>query len=552
MADQNDLLERLIDEATQQQRQNLSESKRLAEEALALSEALANPTGQVLALRLLAAVDLQQGRMDEGATTLERALTIARHVGEAAPLSACLHTKGWLHHARGELLEAVLLYREAIALRMSPGEEIGRANTYNLLGITFRELGDFEQALRSYAQARELHRRQNNPSGEGNCLNNLGTLEGDRKCYPEALRYYQEALECGRACGDLLQETVSLYNIAHQYVLMGQPHRAVAFARLSRSCARRLNSPGQIAMGRLLDGMVSCARRLFPRAERSLLAALAQSQELKDTHTELRILNELGNLYLNWQKPLEAQRYLESCLGLGEAMQANLQLATCHEYLVEAMEQQQNYERALFHHREFYRLERQRFDGVADKQRLALRMSLDIERTEREAVAHQQRNAELEELTRRDSMTGLYNHRAFHELLGESLKAGDPLALLLLDVDHFKPYNDAFGHPAGDEVLQKLAQILQESIRKSDIAARYGGEEFAIILKGDPAQFAYDSALRLGKIVRETVFPHRKITLSIGVALATPGGTSAHLVAAADAALYRAKKSGRDCWAKAA
>jgi diguanylate cyclase (GGDEF)-like protein len=121
-----------------------------------------------------------------------------------------------------------------------------------------------------------------------------------------------------------------------------------------------------------------------------------------------------------------------------------------------------------------------------------------------------------------------------------------------MDVDHFKSFNDTFGHPAGDEVLKLLAQILQQSIRKSDIVARYGGEEFAIVLRGDPAQHAHDSALRLGEIVRENRFPHRKITISIGVAVATEGGTPAQLVAAADAALYQAKNHGRDCWAMAA
>ncbi|MCX6366041.1 MAG: diguanylate cyclase [Armatimonadetes bacterium] len=547
MPERNESLELLLTEATQMERKNLVKARVLAEEALRRCQAENYSSGSVYALRLLGGIDLQQGKREEAAAFLEQGLVLARSLGDAALISACLYTQGHLFYMAGALSEAVLNFHEVVTLRLSLGLETPLAHAYNVLGVVYRELGNYDQALSYHSKSREIHRAQKDVFGEATSLNNLGSLEGDRKHYAGALRYYQESLVCAQKVQDLSSEVSAFYNIAHTHVLMEQPKKAVVFARQARRGARALGNPGQLLNVRLLDGIVYCALGRFPRAERSLLWALSQTRDLQDPRMELRVLNELGNLYLNWKRPEEAQRHLESCLKLGEAMQANLQLTTCHEYLVEAMEQQQNFECALFHHREFYRLERQRFDRETDQQRLALRMSLDIERTEREAVAQQERNAELEELTRRDSMTGLYNHRAFHEFLAEYLAEGEPLALLLLDVDHFKSYNDAFGHPAGDEVLQQLAQLLQESIRKSDTAARYGGEEFAIILRGEPAESAYESALRLVRVVREAKFPHRKITLSIGVALATVGITTVQLVAKADAALYQAKHAGRDC-----
>jgi diguanylate cyclase (GGDEF)-like protein len=284
----------------------------------------------------------------------------------------------------------------------------------------------------------------------------------------------------------------------------------------------------------------------FSLSERFLLTTLTQARDLQDNQLEIRVLSELGQLYLKWGRLQEAQGYLEQGLQLGTVMQADLHLQTCHENLVKVREQQHNFERALFHHREFYRLERARFNATAEKQRLALRMSLDIERTERESVQQQQRNAELEELTRRDSMTGLYNHRAFQEILRDFLSKERPLALLLLDVDQFKSYNDTYGHPSGDAVLQRLAQVLQESIRTGDIAARYGGEEFALIILGDSLKSAQEIATRLGAIVREASFPHRQITVSIGGAVATAGISPDRLIMKADAALYQAKHAGRD------
>ncbi|MBB6051383.1 tetratricopeptide repeat-containing diguanylate cyclase [Armatimonas rosea] len=552
MSQTNEALDQLLAEATQWERRSLTQAQVLAQEALRRCQEEDYASGCVYAQRLLAGIALQEGRMDEAAQRLEEGLALARPLGDPAPISACLYTRGWLLYSQGALWEAIASYSEAATLRAGPGLETPRANTFNAMGIVYRELGDYDQSLACYSQARALFRQVKDVFGEGTTLNNLGLLEADWKSYTNALRYYHETLECALACGDLMLQTSAYYNIALAHILLDEPWHSVPFARHARRTARVLGNPSWRINARLLDGMVYCALRRFPRAERSLLWALQETRTLPDNQLELRVLNELGNLYLRWQRPHEARGHLERCLELAGAMQANLQLVTCHEYLVETMELLQDFERALYHHKEFHRMERQRFDSVTEKQRLMLRMSLDIERREREAARQRERNRELEELTRRDSMTGLYNHRAFQEFLRESLAREKPLALLFLDVDHFKDYNDTFGHPAGDEVLQRLARVLCESLHEGDIAARYGGEEFAVILTGASAKRAHACAAQLGQRIRETPFPHRRVTLSVGVALATKGITPDRLIAAADTALYQAKNAGRDRWARAA
>lgn len=553
MSSTNETLDRLLEEALRAERRNLSEARDLTQALLARTQQENYPSGQVYALRLLAAIELQQGKMEEGAKLLEEGLALARTLGEPGPLSACLHTQGWLFYAQGQLVQAIGNYYEALKLRLQPGQEESRANTCLNLGITYRELGDYEQALAYQAQARACYRELGKVVLEGNCLNNLGTLEGDRKSYGSALRYYQEAQECALSSQDKTLEVVTCYNIAHVYILMDRPHEAIPIARQARRAARALGNPGQKCSARLLDGMLHCSLRRFPRAERSLRAALEQSRQLKDNHWEIRALNELSNLYLRWSRPNEARGYLEQAMALATRMGADLQRATCHEYLVEVFEQLGDFQQALFHHKEFYRLERARFDNAVERQRLALRMSLDLERAEREAELQQRRNAELEERARRDSMTGLYNHQAFQELLRERLSRQVPLALLLLDVDHFKSYNDTFGHPAGDEVLRRLAQLLQTHFSsEDDVVARYGGEEFAVVITGAQVARAHQRADQVGQLIRETAFPHRRVTLSVGLAFATTQTTPSHLIAEADRALYRAKSSGRDRWAKVA
>ncbi|HEY5947988.1 MAG TPA: diguanylate cyclase, partial [Kofleriaceae bacterium] len=165
-------------------------------------------------------------------------------------------------------------------------------------------------------------------------------------------------------------------------------------------------------------------------------------------------------------------------------------------------------------------------------------------------------NTRLAQLAVTDGLTGLYNHRHLHERLSleveRSQRSGLPLSLLMLDVDHFKQFNDTFGHPAGDEVLRQLARVLNDTRRANDVVARYGGEEFAVILV-DTAKF---TAAKVAERVRERIAGHDfsdaaqragKISVSIGVATFPDDGSDAEgLVRAADTALYAAKRAGRN------
>ena len=163
----------------------------------------------------------------------------------------------------------------------------------------------------------------------------------------------------------------------------------------------------------------------------------------------------------------------------------------------------------------------------------------------------QQRNDELRALATTDELTGLRNRRRFFEDLGahfaQSSRGRAPLSLVLLDVDHFKRYNDAFGHPAGDDVLKGVADALQAVTRDYDTVARHGGEEFAVILPGTGLDVARGMAERLRAAVERHAWPHRPVTASFGVATAFPRtGDARAIVDEADRALYFSKRGGRN------
>jgi len=166
---------------------------------------------------------------------------------------------------------------------------------------------------------------------------------------------------------------------------------------------------------------------------------------------------------------------------------------------------------------------------------------------------------QLTELANIDELTGLGNRRKVNSVLKEELnrarRSGVHLSVILLDVDYFKKYNDLYGHPAGDEVLCRLAAIMQRtSTRAGELVARYGGEEFIIVLPGASAEAALHTASRLREMLAQECIEHASsevaahITISQGVITVRPEGKCqpADLIHMADLALYRAKAAGRD------
>ncbi|HMC57647.1 MAG TPA: sensor domain-containing diguanylate cyclase, partial [Candidatus Solibacter sp.] len=156
----------------------------------------------------------------------------------------------------------------------------------------------------------------------------------------------------------------------------------------------------------------------------------------------------------------------------------------------------------------------------------------------------------------KDPLTGLYNRRYLAEMLEREIRravrAEQSLGVLMLDLDHFKKFNDTYGHEAGDTVLRETASFLTKSIRVEDVVCRFGGEEFVIILPTADLNAAHARAERIRSKLRELTVLHQgqslgMITVSVGVATLPQHGTSPKdLLEAADAALYRAKREGRD------
>lgn len=163
-------------------------------------------------------------------------------------------------------------------------------------------------------------------------------------------------------------------------------------------------------------------------------------------------------------------------------------------------------------------------------------------------------NLVLEQLSITDGLTKLHNHRYFQESLASECKRStrtkEPLCLILIDIDYFKKWNDRLGHAGGDEILRRMAEVLNESVRETDLLARYGGEEFALLA----INTTLEGAVALGEKVRQSVeavdfvtdIPSEREQLTVSVGVAYYAGNRMQLFADADSALYAAKDAGRN------
>jgi two-component system cell cycle response regulator len=164
--------------------------------------------------------------------------------------------------------------------------------------------------------------------------------------------------------------------------------------------------------------------------------------------------------------------------------------------------------------------------------------------------ALEEANERLSALAVTDGLTGVWNHRRFREELENDfgdVKRRKNFSVVLIDVDHFKAFNDTFGHPAGDEVLKKVAEILQRCSRDNEMVARYGGEEFSIVLSDTDMTSAVAVAERMRQAIECEAWPLREITVSLGVATSRFDDESPEdALLRADAALYYSKENGRN------
>jgi diguanylate cyclase (GGDEF)-like protein len=319
--------------------------------------------------------------------------------------------------------------------------------------------------------------------------------------------------------------------------------RAQALLQQVRGDSYDVAVPGNLGELRLMQGETQAARPLLESA-----LALAHARGLR-AHAWRITASHADWLLATGQAGVARDQVLALIAEMGE--QAPQQtLIRAHDTAYRACRALGRSGEALHHLEQAERLDRKRSIGQLRSQSQLFVTRTEADAAHADAARQRQRAAEFAAAAERDALTGLGNRRHLErrvaELLPRALAEGAPLALAVLDIDHFKLVNDRQGHLTGDQVLVQLAQLLRDNMRASDVLARYGGEEFVVVLPSMTLGAATEVCERLRERVHSARWPATlPISVSIGLAVPPPHDWG-DLLQRADEALYRAKAGGRN------
>ncbi len=442
----------------------------------------------------------------------------------------------------------------------------------NCLGWIYFHLGDYSTAMEWALQGLQHSQERNLPNTEATAFDLIANIHATVNEFPQALRAHQAALHIARTINHKPLEAKNLNNIAMTQVAMGDFETALETSLNCLSMFQELNSILDIAncydtMAQIYLGMGD-----YLQAETNLLKGLQIIEPIENQVLNTYLLKSLGRVYLAQDDLPKAIDQLEKALAIAQKNGYRGEQAECHQLLAAVHERQSDHLRALQHFKLFYEINKEIAGDAATKRLAILNVTHAVENAKHDAEIYRLRNIELqseiderkriqgvlEELATRDPLTSLFNRRYFLEKSEQeferAIRYHHPMAVIMLDLDHFKQVNDTYGHPVGDQVLAMVAKRLKEFMRIVDIAGRMGGEEFAMVLPETGLSGASQAAARLCDLFSSEAFVIKtytiRVTASIGVTCFVPAEGSDPpafdtLLQQADQALYMAKNAGR-------
>jgi diguanylate cyclase (GGDEF)-like protein len=460
----------------------------------------------------------------------------------------CLKTQTYCLDMLNRPQEAIAVGLKANQLAQQIGDKYLIGSIQSILGRTYWHIDDYPASMDYYLSALKLGQGEAHPDLEISLINGLGLVQYGLGNYAESLSYFKQCLEKS-AEDDFTGRGDANNNIAYVLHVLGRDQEALAyglaglelFNQLGTSVGKMetLNSLGaiQLALGHYDEAMAFLQQGLaLSRQNNSPVLELSYVLEIS------RIRQARGELDLAEQEILEALRTAERINSL-----TNISLM--HERLVQLYKEKQDYHSALEHFEAFHATYKKIFNDQSDRRLKSLEIVHQVDLTRQQAELYR-------EMAGTDFLTNLVNRRRFLEIaelaLQRASREGGQLAILMLDIDHFKRVNDRYGHKAGDSVLAAVAATLKKTLRQGDVAGRYGGEEFIILVPGIDCGLCLNIAERIRQAVARLTIPLDdstiQVTISLGLACLAPEHALAldALINQADQALYRAKQQGRN------
>jgi len=490
-----------------------------------------------------------------------RASSLRSHIAASSAIAHVELYEGNIASAIARCLEAKSLLHDQSTPEAAKVEHV--------LGWCNYFLGNHPEALENALHGLAIARDCREDSLIGWSLDEVASFLAINGDLEYSSRLHEEAIQIFTSLGEIVGEMCALNNYAVCLNNAGKPSEALGRARLSIELARRLGD--KIATSVFICSLADILEALGRQEE--ALASLGEAEPQGSDMATVAVFMRLGKGRLLSRDFDAASRKAGEAIAIAESAGMRDELAEGKRLLSEIYERYGQFEDALRSFKEYHRLQ-QETQSDKNAERLAAmqvkhqiedaKRSADINRLEALEWQHkveeqEQKNSVLETQASTDPLTGLRNRRYLEEALAREYSrhshSGLDLAILMIDIDWFKAYNDTYGHLRGDECLKEVASVIAHGAnRPADVAARYGGEEFVCILPDTGITGALEVAEGIRREVDARAIPHAlslptgTVSVSIGIASGkcSKRGSSKDLVEQADARLYLAKSRGRN------
>ena len=478
-----------------------------------------------------------------------QAQSLLSDCAQAQPMDEfeCLKTQTYCFDRVSKSAQALPIGLRANQLAEQIGDNFLISTIQGLLGRIYWHIDDYATSIDYYLNALKLVQTENNPELEISLINGLGLVQYGLENYQESLGYFRSCLD--KADKDSTNLADANNNIAYVLHMLGRDQEALEYGMAALSLHNQLGNAGGKEETLHSLGAIHLALGNYDQAMALLQQGIELSRQNNNQLLEITYILEISRVDQSTGKLDQAEKELLLALQTAEKINSLTNISLIHERLAEVYKEKLDFKSALDHFQIFHTTYKKIFNDKSDQRVKNLEILHQVEITRKQGDLYR-------ELTETDFLTSLANRRRFLEIAEiefDRVKIDKrQLAIIMLDVDHFKNVNDQYGHKAGDDVLSAVASSIKKTLRPGDAAGRYGGEEFIVLVLG----ISSDQCFKIAERIREAVAQQAiqidqtivRVTISLGVACLNPdrGLSLEGLINCADQAMYLAKQQGRN------
>lgn len=478
--------------------------------------------------------------------------------------------------AKSEIKQMLDCSLRALEIFEAANNTDGKMKSLNLAGIAFFYSSMYEEALRYFLEVSDLASNQGDEFMQSCVMNNIGEIYRESSCYDKALDYFFESLKFAEKNEYIMNVASILGNIGDIFFNEGKYDESRKY--YTRSYDILFEKNNMLTLGDIENrlGKIYFSVNDYMKAEELYFRSLNRFEEVNNKYFTIDVLLNISEL-LSIKKDKKAFIYSERAMSYAEQINAKKKMCHVYKYISEWYERDGEYKSSLEYYKKFYDINEEitasnlgnklellnvqlkyiKENEKYEKQRSRLEEEISSQTKELERI--RKKNEILKKKAYEDELTGIPNRRSINFCLNnsmeEALENDDNIVLFMIDIDHFKKYNDCWGHSKGDICLIEVANCIKKiQAERKDTFGRYGGEEFVYFAKS----ITYEQALKLGNLIRIEVEnlglnyiadgQTKLVTISMGGIFGNGSqlGSVSKMMESADKELYKAKEAGRN------